>query len=134
MSNNNSQNGKPRFSNFVILTVQAASDGETRYAANGKLWGSVRTFLSQGKDEGSDKFKPSIWFTVKGFTTKDGNQSVPEFIQTVSKGQKITVKGRLGLEQWTDSAGNTRQTLVIFASHIEPVVAHSEAADLNGEP
>jgi hypothetical protein len=38
---------------------------------------SLSAQAAKGKDEGSDKFKPSIWFTVKGFTTKDqsGNSS-----------------------------------------------------------
>lgn len=77
MSNNNSKNGKPLFSNFVILTLQAASDGEGCFAANGNLWASVRAFLSQGKDDQSN-YKPSLWFTVKAFTTKEGDAAAPQ--------------------------------------------------------
>jgi single-stranded DNA-binding protein len=129
MSNNGNSNGKPRFSNFVILTVQAASDGESRFAGNGNLWASIRAFMSQGKDD-QGNYKPSLWFTVKGFTTKDGDQSVPEAIQAYTKGEKFTVKGRLGLEEWTDSEGNTRQSYVIYASHIEPF-ANGNGSDTN---
>lgn len=82
-------------------------------ASNGNLWASVRAFLSQGKDA-QGNYKPSLWFTVKAFTTKEGDAAAPKALQAVNKGEKFTIKGRLGLEEWADSEGNTRQTLVNF--------------------
>jgi single-stranded DNA-binding protein len=134
MSNNNSKNGKPQFSNFVILTMQAASEGEARFASNGNKWASIRAFMSQGKDD-QGNYKPSIWFTVKGFTTKDGDTAAPDAIESIAKGSKFTVKGRIGLEEWADSEGNTRQTMIIYASHAEPFANGNDATcELGDEP
>jgi single-stranded DNA-binding protein len=134
--NGNSNGSKSKFANFVVLTLQAASDGEARFSASGNKWASARAFLSQGKDEASGNFKPSLWFTLKGFTSKQGDTTVPDAMEAIAKGEKVTVKGRIGLEEWTGSDGNTRQAMIIFVSHVEPFAngESGDAGDLGDEP
>lgn len=120
--------------NWVVLTLRAAADGEARYATNGRVWASVRAFLSQGKDKSTGEYRPSLFFTVKAFGEdgEDEPKGAVAAIQNLEKGDRFTAKGRLGLEQWTADDGKERQTLVIFASDIE--AAEEEAAELEGEP
>jgi hypothetical protein len=63
--------------NYVILTLRAGQDAESRYSDAGNFWTRVRMALSQGKDA-SGNYKPSLWLTVKGFTSKDGDETVPQ--------------------------------------------------------
>jgi len=55
--------------NYIKLTLRAGQEAESRYSEAGKFWGRVRMALSQGKDT-SGNYKPSLWLTVKGFTSK----------------------------------------------------------------
>jgi single-strand DNA-binding protein len=131
----NKSNGKSKRSNYVILTLQATSDGEVKVSAAGKPWGSLRAFFSQGKDEKSGEFRPSMWFTVKAFGKTDQIEGVVAALQNVATGNKVTVKGRLSMEEWDDKDGNKRQSWIIITSSIEPFVETAEAeAELEGEP
>ena len=51
---------------------------------------------------------------------------------------RFTVKGRMGMEEWTGDDGVKHQKLVIFALSIEPFTFDENAAvpeeDLEGEP
>jgi single-stranded DNA-binding protein len=136
MATNNSNGKSNKRSNFIILTVQASNDGEAKVSQSGKAWASLRAFYSQGKDKKTDQFLPSIWFNVKAFGKDDQVTGVVGAVANTAKGDKITVKGRLSMEEWTDKDGNPRQTYVLTASSIEPFVPTAEAADeeLDGEP
>lgn len=125
---------KNRPSNFVILTLQAVKDGEAKYAASGTPWASVRAFLSQGKDKDTGEYRPSIFFTVKAFGDDGGTTGAVDAIGALSAKDRFTVKGRLGLEQWQNGEGETRESLVIFASEIQPFVFEKGDEELEGEP
>ena len=131
---------KNRPSNYTILTLRAIADGESKFAQSGKPWAKVRAFLSQGKDKATGEYRPSLFFDVKAFSdTEDMNAPVAAISQIANKGY-FTVKGRLGMEQWTGQDGDLRQKLVIFASSVEPFHFANEedapqpAEDLEGEP
>lgn len=116
-------------SNYVVLTLRAVTDGEVRYAASGCPWAYIRAFLSNGKDKTTNEFRPSLFFTVKAFGNYVG--AAVWAIAELTKGDRFTVKGRLGLEQW-DKDGEKHQTLVILASSVQAFAA--ERAKLEDEP
>jgi hypothetical protein len=131
-------NGKTKRQNFVSITLQAAGEGDVKYAASGKPWGKLRAF-SQGKDKQSGEFLPSIWFTVKAFSKDEDAEPAGTVaaLQNLAKGDKFTVKGRLSLEEWEGNDGVKHQNTVISASSIEPFVTEAEAEGeqtLEGEP
>lgn len=131
-------NTKNRPSNYVILTLMAISAGEMKVSQSGKPYAFVRAFLSQGKDKTSGEYKPSLFFDVKAFSQDD---SIPALVQSVADTQnkdRFTVKGRLGVEEWTGQDGVKHQKLVIFALSIEPFTFDESTAaiedELEGEP
>jgi single-stranded DNA-binding protein len=132
---------KNRPSNYVILTLRAIADGEAQFAQSGKPWAKVRAFLSQGKDKATGEYRPSIFFDVKAFSdTAEMSDPVAAISQIANK-DHFTVKGRLGMEEWTGQDGVTHQKLVIFANSIEPFHFANEAGatdeaveELEGEP
>ena len=131
----NQPNGAKR-QNFVVFTLQAARDGEAQFAKSGKPWRQVRAFYSQGKDKQLDEFLPSIWFNVKAFGKGDEIEGPVAAVQQLAKGDKFTVVGRLGMDEWTGDDGATRQAFTIYATSLEPFQNGNDEAgeDLAGEP
>ncbi len=128
-----------RPSNYVIFTLMATAAGESRYSGAGKPFAFVRAFLSQGKEKNSDEYKPSIFLDVKAFSKDEEVSALVQAVADIQKKDRFTVKGRLGMEEWTGDDGVKRQQLVIFAQSIEPFVFENEdeaetEEELEGEP
>ena len=132
------QNFKNRPSNYVILTLMAISAGEMKVSQAGHPFSFVRAFLSQGKDKASGEYKPSLFFDVKAFSKDDSIPALVQSIADVQNKERFTVKGRLGMEEWTGQDGEKHQKMVVFALTIEPFVFDENAAapeeELEGEP
>jgi hypothetical protein len=81
--------------------------------------------LSQGKDA-SGNYKPSLWLTVKGFTSKEGDETVPQALAQLHKGDLATITGRLAYEV---SETNGKGYFNLIAFKVEPPqTAQPEAA------
>ncbi len=123
--------------NFINLSLQVGKDGEGKYSRKGIPFASCRAFFSQGKDSKTEEYLPSIWFKVIAFG-KEGDliDSVPMLtaLATAPKGKKIEVKGHLGLEEWTNDDGETRSTLVIYASEVKANAGTSAVAEEEPRP
>ncbi len=119
--------------NFVYFTLQVGKEGEGKYSRKGIPFASCRAFYSQGKDSKNDEFLPSIWFKVVAFG-KEGEylDTVPclATLASAAKGDKIEVKGRLGQEEWTNNNGETRSSLVIYATEVKANAGMSAAAEI----
>jgi hypothetical protein len=98
--------------NYVSLTLRVGQDAEPRYSDAGSIWTRVRMALSQGKDT-SGSYKPSLWLTVKGFTSKEGDESVPQALAKLNKGSLATITGRLAYEV-SESNGKGYFNLITF--------------------
>jgi hypothetical protein len=98
--------------NYVYLTLRVGQDSDCRYSEAGNFWGRVRMALSQGKDL-SGNYRPSLWLTVKGFTSKEGNEAVPLALAELRKGDLATVIGRLTYEV-SPSRGRGFYSLVAY--------------------
>lgn len=111
--------------NYVSLTLRAGQDAEGRYTDAGHFWTRVRMALGQGKDPRGN-YRPSLWMTVKGFTSKEGDDRVPRALDALHKGALATVAGRLVYEL---STANGKGSLSLIAFKVEaPPVTHLEAA------
>ncbi len=114
-----------RLRNYVILTLRAGQDAESRFTDAGNFWGRVRMALGQGKDA-SGAYKPSLWLTVKGFTSKEGSDAVPQALTKLNKGDLATITGRLVYEV---STSNGKGYVNLMAFKVETIqVAQPEAA------
>ena len=89
--------GDGKLRNYVNLTLRAGQDAEGRYSESGNFWAHLRMVLSQGKDANGN-YKPSLWLTVKGFTSKEGDEAVPHALDALQKGALATISGRLVYE------------------------------------
>jgi hypothetical protein len=89
-----------RYRNYVYLSLRAGQDSDCRYSATGHFWGRVRMALGQGKDAAGN-YRPSLWLTVKGFTSKEGDETVPRIMAGLRKGDRAAVTGRMLYEAST---------------------------------
>jgi hypothetical protein len=119
------EDGKLR--NYVYLTLRAGQDSDCRYSEAGNFWGRVRMVLSQGRDLNGN-YKPSLWMTVKGFTDKDGRDTVPLALSDLRKGDLATITGRL-IYEISKSNGKGYFNLVAYkveGTHVVQTMAVSE--------
>jgi len=135
MATKNNKSNRP--SNYVIFTLMAITDGEMKFSAAGKPYSFVRAFLSQGKDKQTEEYKPSIFFDVKAFSKDEEVSAIVQNVADVQNKARFTVKGRIGMDEWTGDDGVKRQKLVIFAKSIEPYsfdAVEETEEELEGEP
>ncbi len=112
------ENGKREFVNHCELTVHIGAQPTMKVTADGRPWATARAFVSMGKDKNSGEYKPSLWLTVKAFTTKDGDDTLPNALNAFEKGAIVTVAGRLAYEEYTTSEGEVRSSLILIAYEI----------------
>jgi single-stranded DNA-binding protein len=144
MATNNSNSGSKnrtiqnRPSNYVILTLHAIADGETRFTNSGKVMAKVRAFLSQGKEKDSDEYKPSIFFDVMAFSKDENATPLTDAIANFKNKGLLTIKGRLAMDEWTGKDETKHQQLLVIASSVEPFSfdknGQEEVEELEGEP
>jgi len=135
MATKNNKSNRP--SNYVIFTLMAIADGEMKFSVAGKPYSFVRAFLSQGKDKQTEEYKPSIFFDVKAFSKDEEVSAIVQNVADVQNKARFTVKGRIGMDEWTGDDGVKRQKLVIFAKSIEPYsfdAIEETEEELEGEP
>jgi hypothetical protein len=109
-----------RYRNYVYLSLRVGQDGDSRYSAAGNFWGRVRMTLGQGRDARGD-YRPSLWLTVKAFTSKEGDETVPRLLAGLRKGDLATVTGRL-LYETSPASGKGYINLVAFKIELAPLV------------
>ena len=138
MAANSNPSFKNRPSNYVIFTLMAITAGEMKVSQAGHPFAFARAFLSQGKDKTTGEYKPSIFFDVKAFSKDDSIPATVQSIADVQNKARFTVKGRMGMEEWSGEDGTKHQKMVIFALSIEPFTFDENAAvpedELEGEP
>jgi len=117
---------KPR--NFFQVTLRS-SEPEGRYTAAGAFWCRARMSLGQGKDQRGN-WKPSLWLTVKAFT-REGDETLPMLLNSVEKGERVTVSGRLAYEVYEDKANVSLIASKIEGDNADEAVAEDE---MEGEP
>lgn len=128
-------NAEDRVSNYVILTLMVNS-AELRYTNAGKPMVNSRAYLPQGKNR-DDSYKPSLWFALKHVSKNEDMDDVCDLFNCAEKGSRVTLKGRLALEQWEARDGNKRDDLQIWmreAEMFKKAEAEAEAADFEPEP
>lgn len=126
-----------RKANYVILTMMVNSS-ELRYTGAGKPMVNARSYLPQGKDRSTDTYKPSFWVNLKHVAEGEDMDAICELFGSVEKGNRVTLKGRLALEQWEDREGNKRDDMQIWMREAQmfkgSAEAEAEAEEFEPEP
>lgn len=98
--------------NKVIISGRFTKDPEIRYTQSKKAIASFRLAVDDGKDKDGEKRAQFIDF--------EAWEARAELIdQYFTKGDPITIIGKVVSENWTDKDGNKRTTTKIRAESIE---------------
>ena len=92
--------------NIVAFAGTLGTDPETRTTQNGK---SVASFRLAVRQWGGD----TLWLTVKAW-----GKTGESVANNMAKGCKVTVGGRLNVDEWEDRDGNKRTTVEVIANDI----------------
>ena len=109
--------------NIVLLVGRVAREPETR-STNG---GTDITTLSVVTDRPARNKDGKTYKDEKGFTVKDAefhrvtcfNGTAKNVARFCTKGQMVSVKGRIHYSQWDDAQGNKRYGCEILADEVD---------------
>lgn len=114
--------------NFVNLTLRAGQEAEGRYSEGGKFWARVRMALSQGKNE-DGSYKPSLWLTVKGFTSKEGVETIPQTLSKLNKGDLAVISGRLTYDVSSTNGKGYINLIAFDVEALQPAYAEGDVTE-----
>ncbi len=98
---------------MIVASIygRAGFDGELKTSAAGKPWSRLNVACLAGSDR-ETKEPYSVWFSVIAF----GRQA--EELAKVTKGQTVSVMGRVEQNKWTSQSGEQREGLSIIADAV----------------
>lgn len=97
--------------NKVQLEGRVGRDAEVRYLPNGKQVANITLATSNDyKPEGSEEWvkRPATWHNLVAFGPD------ADALATYGKGDKLSVEGKITVDDWTDKEGKKRQTTKIL--------------------
>lgn len=106
---------------FIIGNLTA--DPELRTTTSGKQVCSFTVAVNRrqknGNENQADFFRVSVW-----------NQLAEVCQKYLAKGRKVSVVGRVSVEEYTDKSGKMRSNLCLLAEDVEFISPKSEAAEI----
>ena len=100
--------------NLVILTGRAGGDAELRYTEKGTAMATFSMAVSrQARGDNGQRNEATDW--VRIVTWAKLAETVAE---TLKKGQRVFVEGRLSVRSWQDQQGQKRTTTEVVASSV----------------
>lgn len=112
----------------VQLTGNVTRDVELRYSQRGSAWCvlGVAVNYAQGRDE--KRTEKTVFIDVKVF-----NRVAENVAESVSKGSRITVVGRLESDQWEANDGSKRTSWSVIADTVAPDLRFATATITRNE-
>ena len=114
--------------NKIIIVGNLGKDPELRYTPQGVAVCDFSMATNERKRDKSGEFQEvATWFRVTLWRNQAENAA-----KYLKKGSQVFIEGRLGLEEWTDRDGNTRQTLSVQASDMHFIGSRADNAPSMG--
>lgn len=100
---------------LVTLEGRVVADPELRYAATGTAVARMRMVCSSRKKDEDGKWvdDKTLWMQVTAF-----KQLAENVVESVQKGDLVTVVGRIETNEWTTDAGEKRSNVVCLADSV----------------
>ena len=97
----------------VILVGRVQSDVDARFTPDGKPLTKFRMTVTTGKKKPDEQYAPKDWYGVTVW-----GRFAEVLGETLSKGQQVTVFGRLATREYTDNNGKPRTSLDVTADDV----------------
>ena len=110
--------------NKIILVGNLGKDPELRYTPQGIAVCDFSMATNERKrDKSGEMHEVATWFKVTLWRNQAENAS-----KYLKKGSQVYIEGRLGLDEWTDRDGNTRQTLTVQGSEMHFIGSRGDSS------
>lgn len=103
-------------SNGVSVNVigNVTKDPELRFSANGRAWATFSVAVNEvGRTASGERTESTTYLDCKVF----GDQA-EHLVESVTKGTRVFIEGKIRDEKWTDSSGNERKTKTVYIDEI----------------
>ncbi len=115
--------------NKIILVGNLGRDPELRYTPAGDAVCDISIATNERKKDKAGEFQDvTTWFRVTLWRNLAENAS-----KYLKKGSQVYIEGRLGLEEWTDRDGNTRQTLQVQATDMKFIGSRGDSGSSSSD-
>lgn len=110
--------------NKIIIVGNLGRDPELRYTPQGIAVCDFSMATNERKrDKSGEMQEVATWFRITLWRNQAENAA-----KYLKKGSQVFIEGRLGLEEWTDRDGNTRQTLAVQATDMHFIGSRGDGA------
>lgn len=114
--------------NKIILLGRLVKEAEVKYTESGKVVATFtlavdRPFAGQNGKREADFINCQLW-----------GKSAETLGNTVTKGQRVLVDGRLQIRKYTDKSGADRWITEVVCNNFEYIERKGEAASAGGNP
>ena len=105
--------------------ARLTEDPTLRFSASGVAVASVSlAFNSRKLNKDTNTWEDGDVFYVRGTVFKDAAENI---VESLNKGDAVTVTGRLKTDQWEDKDGNKRSAASLLIDSIGPSLARATA-------
>ena len=113
--------------NLILLIGNAGRDAELRYTATGRPVAGFSMAVSRNYQVNNEWQQETEWFNVSAW-----GQQAENVANSVRRGSRVFVEGRLSTREWTNQSGVTRTNLDVNAFRVINLTRREEDGEEGG--
>lgn len=106
----------------ISVTGNVTRDPELRFGNNGNPWVTLGIAVNSITTIRGEKTEETEFLNLKAF-----RETAQNIADSVSKGMRVMVSGKLKTESWTDQSGTERKAVVLIVDEIGPSLRWASA-------
>ncbi len=107
----------------IAIVGNITKDPELRFAASGNAWATFSVAVNEKtRNKNGDWSDHTSYFNCKVF-----GKNAENLAESVAKGTRVVVEGKLRDESWKDASGNDRRSQVLYAEEISVSLKYATA-------
>lgn len=113
-------------SDQVVFSGRVQGDPELKYTNNGSALASFTLVVTTGAKREGDQYAPNAFLDITVWNGKQ-NTLAENVVESLHKGDRAIVVGKLLQNEWEDADGNKRSKLVVTAFEVGIDLTYSTA-------
>lgn len=110
--------------NLILLIGNAGRDAELRYTSTGRAVAGFSMAVNRRYQVDGEWRDDTEWFNISSW-----GQQAESVANSIRRGSRVFVEGRLSTREWTNQAGITRTSLEVNAFRVINLSGRSEDED-----
>lgn len=110
--------------NLILLIGNAGRDAELRYTASGRAVANFSMAVNRSYRVNDEWREETEWFNVASW-----GQQAESVANSIRRGSRVFVEGRLSTREWTNQSGLTRTSLEVNAFRVINLTGRDEGGE-----